>query len=153
MPQSLLAPTDLITTERHSTPGLLNHFEQHYHQEDRVAATQRAIDLAKAVASAAEDKLASKIVAIDVSEQLALTDIFVLASAPNDRQVSAIVDGVEDKLRELGVKPIRREGERDGRWVLIDFSDIVVHVQHEEERAFYQLERLWKDCPTIDLTV
>jgi ribosome-associated protein len=118
-----------------------------------VAATQRAIDLAKAAAAAAEDKLASKIVAIDVSEQLALTDIFVLASAPNDRQVSAIVDGVEDKLRELGVKPVRREGERDGRWVLIDYSDIVVHVQHEEERDYYQLERLWKDCPTIDLTL
>lgn len=117
-----------------------------------MAATQFAIDLAKAAAAAAEDKLASKIVAIDVSEQLALTDIFVLASAPNDRQVSAIVESVEDKLRALGVKPVRREGERDGRWVLIDFSDIVVHVQHEEERDYYQLERLWKDCPAIDLT-
>jgi ribosome-associated protein len=117
-----------------------------------VAATQHAIDLAKAAAAAAEDKLASKIVAIDVSEQLALTDIFLLASAPNDRQVSAIVDGVEDKLRELGVKPVRREGERDGRWVLIDFGDVVVHVQHEEEREYYQLERLWKDCPSVDLT-
>jgi ribosome-associated protein len=116
-----------------------------------VAATQHAIDLARAAAAAAEDKLASKIVALDVSEQLALTDIFVLASAPNDRQVSAIVDGVEDKLRELGVKPVRREGERNGRWVLIDFQDIVVHVQHEEERTYYQLERLWKDCPAIDL--
>ena len=122
------------------------------HQEDRVAATQHAIDLARAAAVAAEDKLATKIVALDVSEQLALTDIFVLASAPNDRQVNAIVDGVEDKLRELGVKPVRREGERDGRWVLLDFSDIVVHVQHEEEREYYQLERLWKDCPAIDLT-
>jgi ribosome-associated protein len=118
-----------------------------------VAATQHAIDLAKAAAAAAEDKLASKIVAIDVSEQLALTDIFLLASAPNDRQVSAIVDGVEDKLRELGVKPVRREGEREGRWVLIDFGDVVVHVQHEEEREYYQLERLWKDCPSIDLTL
>lgn len=118
-----------------------------------MAATQHAIDLAKAAAAAAEDKLASKIVALDVSEQLALTDIFVLASAPNDRQVGAIVDSVEDKLRELGVKPVRREGERNGRWVLIDFSDIVVHVQHEEERTYYQLERLWKDCPAIDLTV
>lgn len=118
-----------------------------------MAATQYAIDLARAAAAAAEDKLASKIVAIDVSEQLALTDIFVLASAPNDRQVSAIVDNIEDKLRELGVKPVRREGERNGRWVLIDFSDIVVHVQHEEERTYYQLERLWKDCPAIDLAV
>jgi ribosome-associated protein len=122
-------------------------------QEDRVAATQHAIDLARAAASAAEDKLATKIVALDVSEQLALTDIFVLASAPNDRQVSAIVDGVEDKLRALGFKPVRREGERNGRWVLLDFSDIVVHVQHEEERAYYQLERLWKDCPAIDLAL
>ena len=116
-----------------------------------MAATQHAIDLARAAAAAAEDKLANKIVALDVSDQLALTDIFVLASAPNDRQVSAIVDGIEDKLRELGVKPVRREGERNGRWVLIDFSDIVVHVQHEEERTYYQLERLWKDCPAIDL--
>lgn len=118
-----------------------------------MAATQHAIDLARAAAAAAEDKLASKIVALDVSEQLALTDVFVLASAPNDRQVSAIVDNIEDKLRELGVKPVRREGERNGRWVLIDFSDIVVHVQHEEERTYYQLERLWKDCPAIDLAV
>lgn len=117
-----------------------------------MAATQHAIDLAKAAASAAEDKLATKIVALDVSEQLALTDIFLLASAPNDRQVNAIVDSIEDKLRELGVKPVRREGERDGRWVLIDFADIVVHVQHEEERSYYQLERLWKDCPAIELT-
>ena len=123
------------------------------HREDRVAAAQYAIDLAKAAAAAAGDKLATKIVALDVSEQLALTDIFVLASAPNDRQVNAIVDGVEEKLRQLGVKPVRREGERDGRWVLLDFSDIVVHVQHEEERAYYQLERLWKDCPAIDLTL
>ena len=116
-----------------------------------MAATQHAIDLAKAAALAAEDKLATKIVALDVSEQLALTDIFLLASAPNDRQVNAIVDSIEDKLRELGVKPVRREGERDGRWVLIDFADIVVHVQHEEERQFYALERLWRDCPSIAL--
>ena len=113
---------------------------------------QHAIDLARAAATAAEDKLATKIVALDVSEQLALTDIFLLASAPNDRQVNAIVDSIEDKLRELGVKPVRREGERDGRWVLIDFADIVVHVQHEEERSYYQLERLWKDCPAIELS-
>jgi ribosome-associated protein len=117
-----------------------------------VAATQHAIDLARAAASAAEDKLATKIVALDVSEQLALTDIFLLASAPNDRQVNAIVDSIEDSLRALGVKPVRREGERDGRWVLIDFAGIVVHVQHEEERSYYQLERLWKDCPAIELT-
>jgi ribosome-associated protein len=116
-----------------------------------VAATQHAIDLAKAAATAAEDKLASKVLAIDVSDQLALTDVFVIASAANERQVNAIVDSVEEKLHTLKAKPVRREGERDGRWVLIDFGDIVVHVQHEDEREFYALERLWKDCPAIDL--
>ncbi|HEY9563757.1 MAG TPA: ribosome silencing factor [Nocardioides sp.] len=116
-----------------------------------MTATDRAIELVHAAARAASDKLAQQIIAFDVSEQLAITDAFVLASAPNDRQVKSIVDEVEDRLREMGSKPIRREGERDGRWVLIDFGDIVVHVQHEEEREFYALERLWKDCPAIEL--
>ena len=117
-----------------------------------MTATQRAIDLARAAASAAEDKLATKVVALDVSDQLALTDVFVLASAPNDRQVRAIVDNVEERLHELRARPVRREGEREARWVLIDFGDIVVHVQHEDEREYYALERLWKDCPAIDLS-
>ena len=116
-----------------------------------MTATEHALALVEAAARAASDKLAQQIVAFDVSEQLAITDAFVLASAGNERQVGAIVDAVEDKLRELGAKPIRREGERDGRWVLIDYGDIVVHVQHEEERQFYALERLWRDCPTIAL--
>ena len=117
-----------------------------------MTATPRAIELAKAAALAADDKRARDITALDVSDQLALTDIFVLASAPNDRQVRAIVDEVEDRLRDLGAKPVRREGEKDGRWVLIDFVDIVVHVQHSDEREFYGLERLWKDCPSIPFT-
>ncbi|GAA4717701.1 ribosome silencing factor [Pedococcus ginsenosidimutans] len=116
-------------------------------------ATDRSLELAKTAAVAADDKLATTIAGIDVSEQLALTDVFVIVSASTDRQVGAIVDEVEDKLREKGAKPIRREGERDGRWVLLDFGDIVVHVQHDEERDFYELERLWKDCPEIDLGV
>ena len=116
-------------------------------------ATQRALDLAKAAALAADDKLATTITAIDVSEQLALTDVFLIVSASTDRQVGAIVDEVEDKLRDAGAKPVRREGERDGRWVLIDYGDIVVHVQHEEERQFYALERLWRDCPVISVDV
>ncbi|HET7397972.1 MAG TPA: ribosome silencing factor [Intrasporangium sp.] len=116
-----------------------------------MTAPQHALRLAKAAAVAAEDKIAEKVMAIDVSDQLPLTDVFVLASATNERQVGAIVDEVEDRLRELGRKPIRREGEREGRWVLIDFGDIIVHVQHEEEREYYALERLWKDCPEIDL--
>ncbi len=114
-------------------------------------ATPRALTLARVAALAAEDKIAQDVIAIDVSEQLALTDVFVIASAGNERQVGAIVDAVEDALREQGCKPIRREGQREGRWVLIDFGDIVVHVQHADEREFYQLERLWKDCPEVDL--
>ena len=116
-------------------------------------ATDRSLELARAAAHAAAEKLATTIVGIDVSEQLAITDVFVIASAETERQVGAIVDEVEDSLRELGSKPVRREGQRDGRWVLIDFGDIVVHVQHDEEREFYELERLWKDCPEIDLGV
>jgi ribosome-associated protein len=116
-----------------------------------VTATAHALELVRTAAQAASDKLAEKIVAFDVSEQLVITDAFVICSAPNDRQVKAIVDAVEDALREIGAKPVRREGERDGRWVLIDYADIVVHVQHEEERTFYALERLWRDCPVIEL--
>ena len=114
-----------------------------------MTATDRAIELVHTAARAASDKLADDIVAFDVSEQLVITDAFLVCSAPNDRQVKSIVDEIEDKLREIGAKPVRREGERDGRWVLIDYADIVVHVQHEEERAFYALERLWRDCPVI----
>jgi ribosome-associated protein len=116
-----------------------------------VAATEHALSLIQAAAEAASDKLATDIVAFDVSEQLVITDAFLVCSAPNDRQVKAIVDEVEERLRHVGAKPVRREGERDGRWVLIDYADIVVHVQHEEERTFYALERLWKDCPVIAL--
>lgn len=117
-----------------------------------MTATDRAVELVQVAAEAAADKLAQEVIAYDVSEQLVITDAFVLCSAPNDRQVRAIVDEVEDQLRiKAGAKPLRREGERDGRWVLLDYSDIVVHVQHEEERGVYGLERLWKDCPEIDL--
>jgi ribosome-associated protein len=86
---------------------------------------------------------------LDVSEQLVITDLFVIASAPNERQVQAIVEEVEEKMRLAGAKPTRREGAREGRWVLLDFVDVVVHVQHSEERGFYGLDRLWKDCPRI----
>ncbi len=116
-----------------------------------MTATDHAVELVTAAARAASDQLATDIIAFDVSEQLAITDAFVIASGSNDRQVKAIVDEVEDKLREIGAKPVRREGERDGRWVLIDYGEIVVHIQHEEERQFYALERLWRDCPTIPL--
>jgi ribosome-associated protein len=116
-----------------------------------MTATERAVELVTTAARAASEKLGADIIAFDVSDQLAITDAFLIASGNNDRQVKAIVDEIEDKLREVGAKPIRREGERDGRWVLIDYGEIVVHVQHEEEREFYSLERLWRDCPTIPL--
>jgi ribosome-associated protein len=118
-----------------------------------VTATPHAIDIARAAAAGAAEKKAENVIAIDVSSQLALTDIFVIASATNERQIGAIVDEIEERVRLAGTKPLRREGGRDDRWVLIDFGDIVVHVQHQEERAFYQLERLWRDCPNIDLGV
>lgn len=117
-----------------------------------MSATEHAVELVQVAARAASDKKAEKIVAFDVSEQLAITDAFLLASASNDRQVRAIVEEIEDQLREqMDEKPIRREGHREGRWVLLDYADVVVHVQHTEEREFYSLERLWRDCPTIPL--
>ncbi|GLW65590.1 ribosomal silencing factor RsfS [Actinomadura rubrobrunea] len=110
------------------------------------------MQLVRLAAEAASDKLADDILAYDVSEQLVITDAFVLCSAPNDRQVRAIVDEVEKRLREdADAKPVRREGEREGRWILLDYIDVIVHIQHEEERTYYRLERLWKDCPVIEL--
>jgi ribosome-associated protein len=117
----------------------------------RLTATERAIQLAVAAAEAASDKLADDIVAFDVSDRMAITDVFLVCSASNDRQVRSVVDAVEEQLRGLGARPVSREGEREGRWVLLDYVEIVVHVQHAEERVFYALERLWKDCPTIEL--
>ena len=114
-----------------------------------MTATTESIGLAKAAAHAADELKATTVIALDVSEHLALTDIFVIASADNERQVNAIVDEVEEKMRRAGYKPARREGTREGRWTLLDYVDIVVHVQHSEERVYYALDRLWKDCPTI----
>ena len=114
-----------------------------------MTASPRAVELAVAAAEAASDKLAEDILAFDVSDQLFITDIFVLCSGQNDRQVKAIVDEIEHRLKGLGERVVRREGEREGRWVLLDYAEIVVHVQHSEEREFYALDRLWKDCPTI----
>ncbi len=116
-----------------------------------MTATERAVELVTLAAGAAADKLATDIIAYDVSEQLVITDAFLLCSASNDRQVKSIVDEIEDKMRKSGAKPVRREGEREGRWVLLDYLDVVIHVQHAEERVFYSLERLWKDCPVISL--
>ncbi len=116
-----------------------------------MTASAEAIEMATIAARAAASKLAQDVVVIDVSGQLVITDCFVIASAANDRQVGAIVDEVEEKMRLAGHKPARREGTREGRWVLLDYVDIVVHIQHQDERNFYALDRLWRDCPLIEV--
>jgi len=116
-----------------------------------VTAATQAVEFMRIAADAAADKLAEEIIGYDVSEQLVITDAFLLCSARNDRQVRAIVDEIEERLRRVGARPVRREGEREGRWVLLDYVDLVIHVQLEEERIFYALGRLWKDCPQIPL--
>jgi ribosome-associated protein len=116
-----------------------------------MAASENSISIARMAAKAASDKIGQDIIALDVSERLAITDVFVIASASNERQVNAIVDGIEEELHKHDLKPVRREGRSEGRWVLLDYATVVIHVQHEEDRVFYALERLWKDCPPIDL--
>lgn len=118
-----------------------------------MTASPRAVELARAAAVAAADKLAEEIIVLDVSDQLVITDAFVVASAETDRQVRAVVDAIEDALRDLDAKPVRREGLNEARWVLLDYDEIVVHVQHQEDREYYALERLWKDCPVIEVPV
>lgn len=118
-----------------------------------MTATEEAIRTVNVGAQAAADKFGTSIVAFDVSEQLTITDIFLVATGTNERQVSSIVDAVEESLHKVGRKPARREGDRENRWVLLDYIDFVVHVQHTEERSLYNLERLWKDCPQIPLDI
>jgi ribosome-associated protein len=116
-----------------------------------VTATPRATELTEIAALAAADKLAQDIIAYDVSDQLAITDAFLLCSGANDRQVRSIIDEVELRLKQAGATLVRREGEQEGRWVLLDYNDLVIHVQSKDERVFYALERIWKDCPVIPL--
>ena len=116
-----------------------------------VSAAPDSLDTAITAAQAASDKLATDIVAIDVSEQLVITDVFVICSGANERQVKSIVDAIEEALHAKGVKPIRREGVKGAHWVLLDFGDVVVHVQQVEDRIHYEIERLWNDCPVIEL--
>ncbi|QDB79752.1 ribosome silencing factor [Georgenia sp. 311] len=114
-------------------------------------ADERSRHLAVVAARAAADKKAEEIVALDVSEQLVLTDAFVVASGATDRQVRAIVDAVDEAMHKEGARAARKEGVSEAHWVLLDYGDIIVHVQQSEDREFYALERLWKDCPVIEL--
>lgn len=116
-----------------------------------MTASEHSLSLMRGANAAAEDKGAEDPVALDVSEIFPLADIFLLLSGRSERNVQAIADGVEDALNASGSKTLRREGRSEGRWVLLDFGDIIVHVFHQEERSFYDLERLWKDCPAIPL--
>ena len=118
-----------------------------------MTASDHARDLVREAAIAADDKQAIDPVALDVSSQLPFADAFLLLSGRNERQVNAIADAIEERLLEQGAKRLRREGAREGRWILLDFGDIIVHVFHEEERIYYSLERLWRDCPVIPLTL
>jgi ribosome-associated protein len=116
-----------------------------------VTATEHARELLRLAVDAADSKQAEDLVALDVSGPLPLTDIFLLATGRNERNVVAIASEIEDKLIEAGTKPLRREGRAEGRWILLDFGDLVVHVFHEEDRMYYSLERLWKDCPVVPI--
>ena len=119
-----------------------------------MTATEEAVRVTRLAAEAANEKKGLDIVAFDVSEALAITDVFLIVSANNERLVGAIVDAIEERLIEReGLRPSRREGDRENRWVLLDYVDVVVHVQHSEERSLYTLERLWKNCPRIALAL
>ena len=116
-----------------------------------MTASKEALKIVQIAAQAASDKVAENLVALDVTNPMPLTDIFLIVSGRNERQVMAISDGIEDKLLENGVKLLRREGKTSGRWILLDFGFVIVHVMHEEERMYYSLERIWSDCPVVPL--
>lgn len=117
-----------------------------------MTATERAIELTQVAAKAADERQASNLVGLDVSDTLPYADVFLIASGRNERMVMSIAEEIEDKLREThDLKALRREGTDLGRWVLLDFGDVVVHVFHEEEREYYNLERLWRDAPVVPL--
>ncbi|QDZ43064.1 ribosome silencing factor [Corynebacterium sp. sy039] len=116
-----------------------------------MTATNETIDLAAIVARAADEKQATNIAVVDVSDVMAIAEVFVLASADNERQVRAIVEEIEDQLTAVGQEPKRREGNRENRWVLLDYGMLIVHVQRNIERDFYGLDRLYRDCPLIEV--
>lgn len=118
-----------------------------------MTASANAIKLTNIAAQAAADKLADNIVALDVTELMPLTDVFLLASGRNERQVVSIADQIEEKMLEAGHKMLRREGKTQARWILLDFGDVICHVMHEEDRMYYSLERLWKDSPVVKLEI
>ena len=118
-----------------------------------MAASEESLEWARIAAQAAAALKATTIAAIDVSERLVLTEVFLVVSGSSDRQVRSLVDAMDEALLKAGVRRKRREGFDEGHWVLVDYGDLVVHVQQDEDREFYALERLWADCPSIGLSV
>lgn len=116
-----------------------------------MTASQDTIRLAEIAALAADEKQASNIAVLDVSDVMAISEVFVLASADNERQARAIVEEIEDQLTAVGEEPKRREGNRENRWVLLDYGMLVIHVQRNTERDFYGLDRLYRDCPLLEV--
>ena len=116
-----------------------------------MAASESVKKLTQLVATVISEKLGVDIIALDMTDQMLLSEVFLIATANNERQVEAIADEVYEKLGAIGEKPIRREGK--GQWVLLDYSDLVVHIQSEELRSYYMLDRLWNDCPRIELEI
>ncbi|MEJ6606882.1 MAG: ribosome silencing factor [Candidatus Planktophila sp.] len=114
-------------------------------------ASKSVTELTQVAARAAAEKFGTEMIAIDLSDQMVLSEVFLIVTGANVRQVDAIADEVEEKLRLIGEKPARREGTDE--WILLDYSDLVVHIQSAELRRYYMLDRLWNDCPTIDLDV
>ena len=118
-----------------------------------MAASEESLEWARTAARAAAELKPTTIAAIDVSERLVLTEVFLVVSGSSDRQVRSLVDAIDEALLKAGVRRKRREGFDEGHWVLVDYGDLVVHVQQDEDREFYALERLWADCPSIALSV
>lgn len=116
-----------------------------------MTASEKSQALAEVAAHAADEKNARDIAVLDVSDLMAIADIFLVASADNERQVRAVVEEIEDKLTERGEEPLRREGNRENRWVLLDYGGLVIHVQRDAEREFYGLDRLYRECPLIEV--
>lgn len=116
-----------------------------------MTASDHSLDLLAIAVAAADARGGQDLVALDVSLPLPLADIFFLVSGRSERNVIAIADEIEARLNAAGAKPLRREGASEGRWVLLDFGDLVAHIFHEEERVYYGLERLWSDCPVVPI--
>lgn len=114
-------------------------------------ASKACVERTQIAARAAADKFGTELVALDLSEQSVLSEVFLIVTATNTKMVNSIADEVEEKLRLAGDKPMRRESSAE--WILLDYSDLVVHIQSSELRRYYMLDRLWNDCPKIELEV